>query len=293
MEPMISGLLGPRSAPRFERYARIVLVAVLVAIAVDEVYFAIRDWPLHDMDIYIAAGARLRNGQELYPLGGPFYASYWYSPWFAVLWIPLSYLPRLVVAIAWSAVLLSATAVVTWLLGRSGRSGPLLALLVGPALFAVSAGGNVQAPMVLALIWGLQRRSGPVWVGVAASLKYTPILLALVYVARREWLRAGAAAIIAAALIAPGFVLGLGQAAVKSQANEAMSLFGFSLPAYLAVVVAFCLLAVAGPRRFSALAAAAAAVLALPRLFAYDVTLTAVGVSRAEPSSDPAPHREH
>lgn len=291
MEPILTGLLGARAAPRLERYARIVVVAVLVAIAVNEVYFAVRDWPLHDMDIYLAAGQRLREGQILYPLGGPFYASFWYSPWFAVLWIPLTYLPRLAVAIAWSAVLLVATALVTWLVGRSGRSGPLLALLVGPALFAVSAGGNVQAPMLLVLIWGLQRRSGPLWVGIAASLKYTPILLALVYVARREWLRAAAAVAIAAALIVPGFVLGLGQAAVKSQANEAMSLLGFSLPAYLTVVIAFCMLAVAGPRRFSALASAAASVLALPRLFAYDVTLMAAGVS-SSPGPESRPQRE-
>jgi len=67
-----------------------------------------------------------------------------------------------------------------------------------------------------------------------------------------------------------------------------MSLLGFSLPAYLAVVVAFCMLAVAGPRRFSALASAAGAVLALPRLFAYDVTLTAVGATEAVPA-DQAP----
>src|SRR5438105_5835119 len=142
---LLAGLLGPRSAPWLERYARIVVVAVLVAVALDEVYFAIKEWPLHDMDVYLAAAQRLRTGQDLYPLAGPFYASYWYSPWFAILWIPLSYLPRLVVAVAWSALLLCATAVVTWMIGRSSRSGPMVALLVGPALFAVSAGGNIQA----------------------------------------------------------------------------------------------------------------------------------------------------
>ncbi len=113
MKSILVGLLGPRSAPPLARYARIVVVAVLVAIAVDEIYFAVMEWPLHDMDIYLAAAQRLRTGQELYPLGGPFYASFWYSPWYAVVWVPLTFLPRLAVAVAWSTLLLIATALVT------------------------------------------------------------------------------------------------------------------------------------------------------------------------------------
>jgi glycosyl transferase family 87 len=274
-----TALLGARSVSLIERYARLVVVAILVGIAVDEIYFAIRDWPLHDMDIYLQAASRLRTGESLYPTGGPFYLSFWYSPWFAVAWIPMTFAPRIVVAVAWSAVLLVATAVVTLLVWRTGRSGPVLALLVGPALFAVSAGGNIQSVMVLSLLWGLHRRSGPVWVGIAASMKYTPLLLALAYVARREWAKAVVAGGIAAALIVPGFALGLLGAAAHSQA--AQSLLSASVPAYIAVVLAFCVLTIRGPRRYSALTAAAAAVLALPRLFLYDVTLVATGSSEA------------
>lgn len=272
---IISSLLGSRSAGRIERYARIVVVAILVAAAVDEIYFAIIQWPLHDMDIYLQAAARLRLGETLYPTGGPFYLAFWYSPWYAVAWIPMTFLPRIVVAVAWSVVLLIATGAVTGLLWRTGRSGPMLALLVGPALFAVAAGGNIQPLMILSLLWGLNRRSGPVWVAIAASLKYTPIALTLVYVARREWFRAATAAALTAALVAPGLVLGLASAAAQSQA--AISLLETSLPIYVGVVIGFAVLAIAGPPRYSPLAAAAAAVLALPRLFVYDVTLIAVG----------------
>jgi hypothetical protein len=272
---ILSSLLGLRSAPARERYARIVVVAVLVALAVDEIYFAVRDWPLHDMDVYLGAAMRLRIGQPLYIPGDVAVDSFWYAPWFAMAWIPMTFLPRLAVAVGWSAALLAATAVVTVMLGRTGRNGPMLALLVGPLLFAVSAGGNIQALMVLSLLWGFNRGSGPLWVAIAASMKYTPILLMLTYVARREWLRAISAGLLAAALIGPAFVLGLLNAGVRSQA--ASSLLGTSLPAYLIVVVAFALLALAGPRRYSALASAAAAVLALPRLFAYDVTFISVG----------------
>ena len=69
---------------------------------------------------------------------------------------------------------------------RSGRTSPLLALLFGPPLFAVSAGGNIQPLMVLSLPWGTNRRSGPIWIAVAASAKYMPVLLGLTYLARRE-----------------------------------------------------------------------------------------------------------
>src|SRR5947207_10026237 len=277
MVSILTSLLGPRSAPRLERYGRIVLVAVLVAMAVDEISFAIRDWPLHDMDVYLGAAMRLRTGQPLYIPGDVAVDSFWYAPWFAVAWIPMTFLPRLTIAVAWSAVLLAATAVVTVMLGRMGRNGPMLALLVGPLLFAVSAGGNIQALMLLSLLWGFNRGSGPLWVGVAASMQYSPILLALTYVARREWYRAISTGLLAAALIGPGFVLGLLNSGVRSQA--AASLLGSSLPTYLIVVIAFALLALAGPRRYSTLASAAAALLALPRLFAYDVTLIATGAS--------------
>src|SRR5436309_8217232 len=277
---ILTSLLGRRSASPMERYARIVVVAVLVAMAVDEFFYAVKDWPLHDMDVYLGAAMRLRTGQPLYIPGDVAVDSFWYAPWFAVAWIPLTVLPRLVVAVLWSTVLLAASAAVTMMLARMGRNGPMLALLVGPLLFAVSAGGNVQGLMVLSLLWGFNRGSGPLWVAIAASMKYTPILLALTYVARREWFRAISAGLLAAALIGPGFVLGLANAGVRSQA--AASLLGSSLPAYLILVLAFALLALAGPRRYSTLASATAAVLALPRLFAYDVTLIATGASETK-----------
>src|SRR5947207_10916394 len=96
---MLTSLLGPRSAPVRERYARIVVVAVLVAMAVDEVYFAIREWPLHDMDVYLGAAMRLRSGQPLYIPGDVAVDSFWYAPWFAIAWMPLTFLPRLAVAV--------------------------------------------------------------------------------------------------------------------------------------------------------------------------------------------------
>ena len=260
------------------RVGQILIVAVLVGMAANLIVFAIRDWPLGDMDVYLEAARRLRDGEPLYVPGDVAVDSYWYAPWYAALWVPLTYLPREIVAIGWSALLLIASAAVSLLVWRAAPSGRILALFVGPALFAVSAGGNVQAPMLLALIVGLHRRWGPIAIAAAASLKFAPLLLALVYVARREWWRAGASLAFSAALLIPSYLMGITAAGVQSDA--APSLIAVSPILYGAVIVASALLVFVVPRRFAPLAASAGAVLALPRLFVYDVTMVGVGAAR-------------
>jgi hypothetical protein len=260
------------------RLARIVILAILVGIGVSHVVFAIRDWPLGDMDVYLAAAARLRDGGPLYVPGDVAVNSFWYAPWYAIAWLPLTYLPREVVAVGWSAVLLAATAAVCWILARESRTAAILALLIGPPLVAVSAGGNVQAIMLLTLLVGLHRKWGPLAVAAAASLKFTPILFVLVYVARREWWRAGASLVLAAVLLVPSYLMGITRAGVQSEA--APSLIGLSPVLYGAVIVIASAVVLVVPPRHAALAAATAAVLALPRLFVYDVTLVASGLAK-------------
>ncbi|MBA2634687.1 MAG: DUF2029 domain-containing protein [Chloroflexi bacterium] len=269
------------------RVAQLVVVAVLVGIGVNNIVFAIRDWPLGDMDVYLAAAERLRAGQPLYIAGDVAVNSFWYAPWYAVLWVPLTFLPREVVAVGWSAILLVATALVTALLVAQGRRGALLGLLVGPALFAVSAGGNVQSLMLLALLIGVHRRWGPVAVAAAASMKFAPILLVAVYAARREWWRALLSLALTAVLVAPAIPMGIAGAGVRSDA--APSLLGVSPVLYAAVVCAALAAVFLVPRRHATLAAATAVVLALPRLFVYDVTFVAVGAAddrRTRPSEE-------
>jgi hypothetical protein len=278
--PALPVLPLPAAAGLLARVARLVALAVLVGLGISEIAFAIRDWPLHDMDTYLAAATRLRDGQPLYVAGDVAVNSYWYAPWYAVLWIPLTHLPREVVAVGWSAVLLVATALVTRLLARRGGWGVVLALLVVPPLFAVSAGGNVQPLMLLALLLGFDRRWGPLAVAVAASMKFTPILLVAAYVARREWWKAGASLLLAALLLLPGLFMGITGAGVQSGA--APSLLGVSPVLYVVAVAAALLVTFLVPRRFALLGAVTAAVLALPRLFVYDVTLLAVGAAEAD-----------
>lgn len=287
MSPRATSLLNPSGLAGPPRLFRLIALAVLIAVGIDHVYYAIVQWPLHDMDVYLAAATRVRDGHGLY-LTGDVLHSYWYSPWFAYAWVPLTYLPRIVVAVAWSALLLAATGAVAVLLYRIGPSGGLLALLVGPPLFAVSAGGNVQPLMVLALLWGLHRRSGPVWVALATSLKYTPILFAVVYVARRQWWRAMAAAGIGALLIAPALAGGVAAGGIPSQGADSALSLGW-VP-YLSILAVLTVGQLVVPPRFAPVTAAAAAVFALPRLFVYDVTLLAAGAA-PDPIADTAPER--
>jgi hypothetical protein len=267
------------------RGARLIVLAVLIGIGISHIVFAIRDWPLHDMDVYLAAATRLRDGQPLYIAGDVAVNSFWYAPWYAVLWIPLTYLPRSVVAIGWSAILVLATAAVGWILARQGRWGLVLAILVVPPLFAVSAGGNIQALMVLTLLLGIQRRWGPVAVAAAASMKFTPILLVAAYIARREWWKATLSLALAVVLLLPGLLMGITGAGVQSEA--APSLLGISTLLYAAVIIAGLLVTMLVPPRYSVLAAATTAVLALPRLFVYDTTLVAVGAVLPEGTPKP------
>ncbi len=263
------------------RIARMIILAILIGIGVSHVVFAIRDWPLGDMDVYLAAATRLRDGEPLYVAGDVAVNSYWYAPWYAALWIPLTYLPREVIAVAWSAILVSATALVVWNVAREGKTAAILAALIGPPLLAVSAGGNVQALMLLALTIGFHRRWGPVAVAAAASMKVTPILLVVAFLARREWWKAGASTLLAGFLLLPGYLMGITRAGVQSEA--APSLIGLSPLLYGAVIAGLAAAALIVPRRHAPLAAATAAVVALPRLFVYDVTMLVIGTAR-EPS---------
>jgi hypothetical protein len=125
------------------------------------------------MEAYWQAALRLREGAPLYPAGYDRFASetYRYAPWFAVLWVPLTYLPRDAVTVGWAAVLIGATAYCGWRVMRS-FNGVLAGLALLPPVFVAASFGNVQPLLVAALIWD----RSPWMVGLAASLKITPIL---------------------------------------------------------------------------------------------------------------------
>ncbi len=262
------------------RYARLVVVAIIVGVGLSQVLLSIADWHLKDMGAYWEAAWRMREGQPLYPAITNPEASevYRYAPWFAWAWVPLTYLPRELVNVLWSATLVGASAAALLPLWRE-RAMVAMALF-GSILIAISATGNVQALLVAALVLGLERRTGPVWIALAASLKVVPILFVVTYLGRREWRRAAAAIGLTAVLVAP--MLRHDLTHYPTSAGAAGTLI--SIPVLYAIVVAT---GIAVSLRLARsdlgwLASASMVVMAVPRFFVYDLTFLLAAVPATE-----------
>ncbi len=276
------------------------IVVVMVAIGLGFAAWGLSRWSLEDTDAYLGAAQRLLAGEPLYPppltgalADGP--DVYRYAPWFAVLWMPFTALPREVVLIGWTIVLLVASAVaVAPLIAERRAAGLALAGLCGGLLIWTVSRGNAHPVVIAMLVLGAPRRSGPLWVALAASLKAVPILYVLAYAARREWGRALVAVLITAILVAPMPLLGydFGRSpgvslSLHFQLGPSAWLIGAVVAVAVAGVAAF-----ACPR-YAWVAASAAAILALPRLIFYDFTYVMVGADPRNrgargPGNDPA-----
>jgi hypothetical protein len=261
---------------RQRRLAKTVLIGLVVGLGIANLYWSFAQWTLSDAGAYWHAAQRLREGGDLYPPVANVEASdvYRYAPWFAWLTVPFTYLPQWLAGALWSAILVGASVIAVMPLLQA-RAWLQIAFFF-PILIGISAVGNVHALMVAGLVWGVDRRSGPLWIALAASLKAVPILLALVYVGRRQWWRALAAIVLTVALIAPAllydlsnYVTSTGQAGMLAELPVAFALI-------VAVPILATLLLASG--RYGWLAGATAVVLATPRFFVYDVTYLLVAL---------------
>jgi Glycosyltransferase family 87 len=240
-------------------------------------------WGFEDVEAYWQAALRLREGLPLYPVGvdPDSYAVFRYTPWFAWLWVPLSYLDRTVVEWAWAAALAAASIAVLVALVRIRTAAAFaLAMIVTPWLLSLVQVGNIQPLVVAMLAFGISRGSGPVWVAISASLKVVPIVYALVYFARREWLRLGIAVALSAVLSAPILLYDLG--GYTTDPGASFSLYYWVSPAAWAVAAigSTALAAWLAVRRSEWLwpAIAAAVMLAAPRSHITYATFLIVGL---------------
>ena len=255
------------------RAGRLLVIAILAGVGISSIVFAIGDWHLHDMEVYEAAAWRIRSGEPLYGGDVDALSAYRYAPWFAYAWVPLTYIPPIAVRIGWSALLLVASVLALSPFAR-GRA-MIVVLLFAPILVGITAIGNVHPAMLAVLVWGLPRRWGGLAVGLAASLKIVPILLVLHFLAERRWWQAGIAAAVAAVLWLP--VLAYEIAPISFDPGVARTL---PEPAWIAAALASAGVATwLGVRRsqYTTLAAAVAALLALPRLFVYEISFVMLG----------------
>jgi hypothetical protein len=273
-------------------------VAVVVGVGIGHLYWSVVDWHMADSGAYWQAALRLREGAELYPAITNPEASdvYRYAPWFAWVAVPFTYLPIQVAGAIWSAILIAASCAAVLPLMRERQY--LGVAFFWPVLVGISASGNVHALLIAALVLGVERRSGPLWIAMAASLKAVPILFVVVYLARGEWRHAAATVLLTAALVAPMLLYDL--SAYPASAGQAGLLITW-LPIYaLAVAAATGATVLLARTPYRWLAAATAVALALPRFFLYDVTFFLVGAARPQPSAvvgehvhRPAAHDRH
>lgn len=276
-------MIGTVSAVRRQwpwRYAILLAEAVVIGIAIFNVLLLLNVHPLSDMNAYWDAAQRLRDGLPLYPplLDTQSAEVYRYAPWFAFAWVPITYLPYAVVGAAWIGVSLVAGA---WILKRVG-SLPA-AVFLGPLLLQVALIGNVHVLLLAGLLWGLDRRSGPAWIAVAASLKGFPIVLALVYIGRREWGKLAVTLALSALLILPILAFDLSSYPL-SDGGGLVHHYGLPWP-WVPAMLAIATLVIARSR-YGWLAAATALVFASPGAQPYHLTYPLLGLARESASRD-------
>lgn len=259
---------------RVDRVAWLTVTALMAALFAIGLVTVVPKWHLADLQAYLAAADLLASGGnpfdvQLWQQGLPYH--YHYSPWFAALLVPLTAIPQPVVTIGWSVVLATAAvaSLVPLVRGYGWWATPVV-LFMGFLYLNVVAEGNVQPLLLAGLVWSLERRAGPVMIGVAASLKLVPILLALVYVGRGEWRRAAVAGIVTAILLSPTLLFEISPTALETGGT---GLFTSAPIAWAVLLLAAVSVTVrlAGSR-FAWLAASTATVLALPRLLVFDMT---------------------
>lgn len=238
-----------------------------------------------DMDAYWNAALRVRDGEPLYRPGIATDSDlYRYAPWFAYAWVPLTFLPRDAVLFGWMVLCVGAALAAVVPLLRQGPIGWAALAFLLPFGLEGAAYGNVQPLLVLALLWGAPRRSGPIWVALGASLKLVPIVLVAVYAGRREWARAAWTLAITAALVLAAFAFDLSGYPRDIGAGQ-LSLLTVSPLLFGAVALA----AVAAAYRWAGtrwawLIGSLAMMLALPRFLLYEISFATVGLAEDAPA---------
>lgn len=261
---------------------RMIVLALSIAFGIAFTVWSATRWEIPDIGAYWNAALRLREGAPLYPPVSDVNASevYRYAPWFAFAWIPLTYLPRALVDAMWSVALVAASiAVVIPPLRLRTAAALAFTAIAGSFLILIASRGNVQPLMIAALVYGVERRSGPLWIALCASLKATPILFALVYLARGEWKKAALTIGLTAILVLP--MLFFGVDGYTTDPGSSQSLYATSPVLYVTVAGLSVLVAAYVAwrhRRWAWLAASVAVVLCLPRHFPYDFTFLFVGL---------------
>jgi alpha-1,2-mannosyltransferase len=202
-----------------------VLLALIAAYVYRHDAYWSQRWTV-DLNVYLASGQTVREGQSLYelvvmsPLYGPM--PYLYPPLTAVLFfVPLSFLPIEAASLVWNTASLAALGAVVWMtLGIAGvrDSRAKVALtVVGLALTAwllpvrvLLIAGQINMFLVLLVLLDFRRPGGRwrgIGIGIAAGLKVTPLIFIAYLVLTRRWAEARNATLAFLGTVAVGFLV--------------------------------------------------------------------------------------
>lgn len=275
---------GPSTSNRkLERVARRFVLALLLAMMIIRIWLIAGDWNFGDINAYWLAAERLKHGEPLYlgSLDPDSYRVFRYAPWFAWLWVPLTYLPRTLVEWGWAAMLAIASGAIVVGLGRLRSAGAwALIFIMAPWLLSLIQVGNIQPLVVATLAYGISRWSGPICIGVSASLKLVPLEYVLIYLARRQWGHLALSLIATALLLAPMLLFDL--SGYTTAPGRSLSFYYFVGPwAWMLTAAASSLIAVVLALRrspFVWVATAVAVGLLAPRTHETYATYLAIGL---------------
>jgi hypothetical protein len=259
------------------------VIGLLFATMIVRIWLIAGDWTFGDINAYWLAAERLKTGEPLYlgSLDPDSYRVFRYAPWFAWLWVPLTYLPLPLVQWSWAFILAIPSGAILVGLARLARPAAwALAFLITPWLLSLVQVGNIQPLVVAALAFGISRRSGPVWIAITASLKFVPLGFTLVYLARREWRRIGWSVALTAVFLIPFAFYDL--AGYQTDPGRSLSFYYYVSPAawVLTAVASSALALVLAWRRspYVWVAAAVAVGLVSPRSHETYATYLVVGL---------------
>lgn len=286
-----------RQPVRLSRGVRFVLVGAAILglfIGLDTLILHLHLDPLGDVHAYYDAGARLNAGLPLYVQSAATddAAFYRYPPLLAVLFRPLALLPFETAALIWEGILLVVFGLTIVRLGiRRPITWLMLGWLAAPIAWSLAV-GQAQVLVTWLLVIG-----SPWAVAFAANLKLFPVLVAIVWVGRRDLRALGRFVAWIAILAAVSFVLepagtiafigfsDLSQVgAIDNKSLYAISPVLWAGSVIVLAVVAWRL----APTRFGWAAAVALSVFATPRLFMYQLS-TLLAAVRREPDEPVVP----
>lgn len=279
-----------RPSPGADRRLRLLLFAAAVLgalIGLNALIVHVTVDPLADVRAYYDAGARLNAGRPLYDAAADTNAAsfYRYPPLLAVAFRPLALLPYPVAAGIWELFLVVVFVLTLRRLGFRMRTWLAVGMLGMPIAWSLAVGqaqGLVTALLVVASPWA---------VAFAAHIKVLPVLAALYWLGRRDWVSLGRFAAWAAGLAVvqlilepAGTIAYLGFPSL-SQVGQVNNLSPYSISpllwAGLVAVGAVVTLRLA-PTRFGWPAAVAFSVLATPRLLAYQLSTLLAALRRPD-----------